>query len=347
MTDQIFDAADDGDDPDEGATTTHNFTVAAEEDGLRLDKFLAGCETGLSRTRLQALIDAGQVTMNARPVSTASLRVKAGAVLAVMVPPPVDDTPLAENIPLDVIYEDSDLLVINKPAGLVVHPAAGHASGTLVNALLHHCNGSLSGIGGVRRPGIVHRLDKDTSGLMLAAKNDRAHQGLSAQLADRSLSRTYIAFVWDTPAPRSGVVDAPIGRHATNRQKMAVNRTAAGREARTHYALLQTYGGGHAAQVQCDLETGRTHQVRVHMAHLGHPLIGDPLYGLQPTGRDSRLRKGRWDDEAAALIAAFPRQALHAAAIHFIHPVTGEEHAYDIPLAADMADLESALESVA
>jgi 23S rRNA pseudouridine1911/1915/1917 synthase len=247
---------------------------------------------------------------------------------------------------LDIIYEDDDLLVINKPSGLVVHPAAGHAHGTLVNALLYHCGDSLSGIGGVRRPGIVHRLDKDTTGLMLAAKNDRAHHGLSAQLADRSLSRTYTAFIWDTPSPRSGLIDAPVGRHCSNRQKMAINRTNAGREARTHYSLVETYGGGHAAQVSCDLETGRTHQVRVHMAHLGHPLIGDPLYGLQVTGRDSRLRKGRWEDEDAAFITAFPRQALHAAEIRFIHPATGEEESFAIPLPADMEELMSRLKTV-
>ncbi|MBU0859332.1 MAG: RluA family pseudouridine synthase, partial [Alphaproteobacteria bacterium] len=223
-----------------------SFTVAPEEEGIRLDKFLAGCCTDMSRTRLQDLIDSGQVTVDDYIISTSSLKVKGGAQVTVLIPPPVDDTPRPENIPLDIIYEDDDLLVINKPAGLVVHPAAGHAHGTLVNALLYHCGDSLSGIGGVRRPGIVHRLDKDTTGLMLAAKNDRAHHGLSAQLADRSLSRTYTAFIWDTPSPRSGLIDAPVGRHGSNRQKMAINRTSAGREARTHYSLVETYGGGHA-----------------------------------------------------------------------------------------------------
>lgn len=322
-----------------------SFTVAADEAGLRLDKFLATCCTDLSRTRLQDLIDGGQVTIDNRAATSASFKVKGGSLIAVTIPPPVDDTPLAENIPLDIVYEDDDLIVLNKQAGLVVHPAAGHASGTLVNALLYHCGDSLSGIGGVRRPGIVHRLDKDTSGLMLVAKHDRAHHGLSAQLADRSLSRTYTAFIWDTPTPRGGVVDAPVGRHATNRQKMAVNRTASGRDARTHYGLGETFGGGHIAQVICHLETGRTHQVRVHMAHLGHPLIGDPLYGLQQTGRLSRLRKGGWSEDARAFINNFPRQALHAAAIRFVHPMTGAEHSYKAALPADMEELLNHLKS--
>ena len=331
---------------EEAAGAVRALVVAPDDAGLRLDKFLALYCADLSRTRLQDLIAGGQVAVDGLPAATASVKVKAGASIAVVVPPPVDDTPQPENIPLEILFEDDDLLVINKPAGLVVHPAAGHARGTLVNALLHHCGDSLSGIGGVRRPGIVHRLDKDTSGLMLVAKNDRAHHGLSAQLADRSLSRTYTAFVWDSPLPRSGLIDAPVGRHATNRQKMAINRTASGRAARTRYALAETYGHGHAAQVVCDLETGRTHQVRVHMAHLGHPLVGDPLYGLQPTGRDSRLKKGRWAPEDAAFISAFPRQALHAAKIRFIHPATGAEESFAIPLPQDMADLLNRLKSV-
>lgn len=332
---------------DEDAGEVLAFTVGFDDEGQRLDKFLAGACMDLSRTRLQDLIDSGQVSVNGRTVTVASVKVKAAAQITVSVPPPVDDTPRAENIPLEIIYEDDDLLVINKPAGLVVHPAAGHAQGTLVNALLYHCGDSLSGIGGVRRPGIVHRLDKDTSGLMMVAKNDRTHQGLSAQLADRSLSRTYTALVWDTLTPRAGLVDAPVGRHATNRLKMAINRTPSGREARTRYAMIESYGGGFAARVECDLETGRTHQVRVHMEFLGHPLIGDPLYGLQPTGRDARLRKGGWDEEAAAFIAAFPRQALHAAEIRFIHPATGEEEGFECALPDDMAELINRLESVA
>lgn len=334
-------------DDDEDADDVRVLRVAPGEGDVRLDKFLAGACSDLSRTRLQDLIDKGMVTLDGKPSRTASLKIKDGATIAVTVPPPVDDTPRAENIPLDIVYEDDDLLVVNKPAGLVVHPAVGHAQGTLVNALLHHCGDSLSGIGGVRRPGIVHRLDKETSGLMLVAKNDMAHHGLSAQLADRSLSRTYSAFVWDAPNIRTGLVDQPIGRHPSNRLKMAVTKAPGSREARTRFSVVETFGDGNAAHVACDLETGRTHQVRVHMAHINHPLVGDPLYGIQPTGRDSRLRKGRWSPEAAAVITAFTRQALHAARIRFIHPATGEEEEFEADLPADMAELLKALKTAA
>jgi 23S rRNA pseudouridine1911/1915/1917 synthase len=331
---------------DAGEGDARAFSVAPGEGDVRLDKFLAIMCPDLSRTRLQALIDEGMVMLDGKPSRTASFKIREGAEVSVVIPPPVDDTPRAENIPLDIIYEDDDLLVINKQAGLVVHPAAGHAHGTLVNALLHHCGDSLSGIGGVRRPGIVHRLDKETSGLMLVAKNDAAHRGLSAQLADRSLSRTYSAFVWDAPNIRTGLVDQPIGRHPTNRLKMAVTKSPGSREARTHFSVIETFGANNAAHVQCDLETGRTHQVRVHMAYINHPLIGDPLYGIQPTGRDSRLRKGRWDDAQSAIIRAFPRQALHAVEIRFIHPATGAEESFECPLPPDMAELLNALKSV-
>jgi 23S rRNA pseudouridine1911/1915/1917 synthase len=338
MNDEIFD-----EDGSDGARRV--FIVMPDDAGQRLDKFLAAQCPDLSRTRLQDLVESGQVSVDNRTGIAASLKIKAGAEIAVTVPPPVDDTPVPENIPLSVVYEDDDLLVIDKQAGLVVHPAAGHAQGTLVNALLYHCGESLSGIGGVRRPGIVHRLDKDTSGLMLVAKNDHAHHFLSEQLADRSLSRTYTAFIWDTPSVRSGVIDAPVGRHASNRQKMAINRTPSGRDARTRYTLVATFGQGNAAQVACDLETGRTHQVRVHMAHLGHPLVGDALYGLQRTGRESRLRKGGWEEGAADFINHFPRQALHAARIRFIHPGTEEEMSFSASLPADMEELLSYLKS--
>lgn len=332
-------------DEDEDAGGARVLRVAAGEGDVRLDKFLAGACPDLSRTRLQALIDEGQVTLDGKTSRTPSLKIKDGAEISIIIPPPVDDTPRAENIPLDIVYEDDDLLVINKPAGLVVHPAAGHAQGTLVNALLYHCGDTLSGIGGVRRPGIVHRLDKETSGLMLVAKNDAAHRGLSAQLADRSLSRTYSAFVWDAPNIRKGFVDQPIGRHPTNRLRMAVTKSPGSREARTHFTVIESFGGGSAAHVQCDLETGRTHQVRVHMAYMNHPLIGDPLYGIQPTGRDSRLRKGRWAEEEIAIIRAFPRQALHAVEIRFIHPGTGEEESFESDLPPDMVALENALKT--
>lgn len=336
MNDEMID-----EDDNDGASRV--FIVMPDDAGQRLDKFLASQCPDLSRTRLQDLVGSGDVTVDGRGDISASLKVKGGMEVALTVPPLVDDTPVPENIPLDIVYEDDHLLVINKQAGLVVHPAAGHAQGTLVNALLYHCGDSLSGIGGVRRPGIVHRLDKDTSGLMLVAKHDHAHHFLSDQLADRSLSRTYDAFIWDVPDVRTGMIDAPVGRHATNRQKMAINRTPSGRKARTRYTLVEKFGDGNASHVSCDLETGRTHQVRVHMAHLGHPLVGDPLYGLQRTGRESRLRKGGWDEEAATFINQFPRQALHAAKIRFVHPETEEDMAFEAALPPDMAQLLSYL----
>jgi 23S rRNA pseudouridine1911/1915/1917 synthase len=229
------------------------------------------------------------------------------------------------------------LLVIDKPAGLVVHPAPGHRTGTLVNALLHHCGASLSGIGGVRRPGIVHRLDKDTSGLMLVAKNDKAHAGLSAQLADRTLSRVYSALVWGVPSPRKGTVKASIGRHPTQRLKMAAN-VKQGRSAATHYEIKEAYGQA-ATLVECKLESGRTHQVRVHMSFLGFPLVGDPVYGLQKTGAQSLLKKSGYGADTVSEILAFPRQALHARQISFIHPATGDSLAFEAQPPSDFAGL--------
>ncbi len=315
-----------------------------EAAGERLDRWLAGQCPDLSRTRLKQLILDGAVMLNGKPCLDPSLKMKSGMALTILVPPPMDDTPEPEDIPLNIVYEDDDLLVIDKQAGLVVHPAPGHRSGTLVNALLHHCGDSLSGIGGVRRPGIVHRLDKDTSGLMLVAKNDRAHAGLSAQLSDRTLSRRYYALVWGVPSPRKGTVSAPVGRHATHRQKMSVN-TKQGRAAKTHYEVKEAYGHA-AALVECKLETGRTHQVRVHMTHLGHPLAGDPVYGLQKTGSESLLKKEGYSDKTRAAIAAFPRQALHARQISFIHPATGKPMTFDSPLPPDFEGLISLFKSM-
>jgi 23S rRNA pseudouridine1911/1915/1917 synthase len=305
--------------------------------GERLDRWLAGRCPDLSRTRLKQLILQGAVLINGKPCLDPAQKMKSGAAVTLLVPPPLDDTPAPENIPLSIIYEDGDLLVIDKPAGLVVHPAPGHRSGTLVNALLHHCGDSLSGIGGIRRPGIVHRLDKDTSGLMLAAKNDRAHAGLSAQLADRTLSRRYYALVWGAPAHRKGSVNAAVGRHATQRLKMAVN-TRNGRSAVTHYEVRETFGHA-AALLECRLETGRTHQVRVHMNHLGHPLVGDPVYGRQRTGAEALLKKDGYDPAARDAILSFPRQALHARQIAFIHPATGTPMSFESPLPPDFAQL--------
>jgi 23S rRNA pseudouridine1911/1915/1917 synthase len=316
-------------------------------EGGRLDKVLSSLIDDLSRARLQGLIDDGVVTLNDTPVRTASLKVKAGDVLGVTVPPPVDALPHPENIPLDIVYEDDDLLVINKPAGLVVHPGAGNWDGTLVNALLYHCKDSLSGIGGVARPGIVHRLDKETSGLMIVAKNDRAHKGLAAQLSDRTLSRRYQAFVWRVPNIIKDKVDAPIGRHPAHRLKMAVRplKAAGAREAVTHYLREDNYGDA-AALVTCDLETGRTHQIRVHMQHIGHPLLGDPLYGLPPQEQVSLLKKAGAGPEVITAVTGFPRQALHAAHIRFIHPVSGEEMGFSAPMPDDLQTLFSYLKSI-
>ncbi len=281
-----------------------------EDEDTRLDAFLAGKLPELSRSRIQQLIEAGCVTLEGLAPKK-NYRVGAGDLFTVEVPEarPLDVQP--ENIPLDIVYEDGDLIVLNKPKGLVVHPAPGHESGTLVNALLYHCGDTLSGIGGVTRPGIVHRLDMDTSGLMLCAKNDMAHQRLSAQLSDRSLSRVYEAILRGTPKETEGTVDAPIGRSPNDRKKMAVTQNHA-RRAVTHYRVLETYPG--FSYVQCKLETGRTHQIRVHMAHLGHPVAGDPLYG----GGKNEL--------------GLTSQCLHARHIRFIHPATGEEMSFSSEL---------------
>lgn len=319
--------------------------VPAEMSGERLDKTLAALCEGYSRSRLQALIESGDVTLNGNVCTGSKQKVEAGDVIKLTVPPVVDAIPKPENIPLDIVYQDDDLLVINKPVGLTVHPGAGQHSGTLVNALLYHCAGQLSGIGGVARPGIVHRLDKDTSGLMVVAKNDRAHKGLSDQLVDRTLGRIYTAFVWKVPMPIKGVIDQPIGRHKTSRIKMAV-RGAASREATTHYHVEQAYGKT-AAKVICQLESGRTHQIRVHMTYLKHPLIGDALYGLSDQEGRSLLNKAGLEEADKTAILAVTRQALHAGIIGFIHPVTGEEMEFEADLPEDLLALESVLKTIA
>jgi 23S rRNA pseudouridine1911/1915/1917 synthase len=322
------------------------FEAGAEDSGARLDGWLAAqcADINLSRSRLKALILDGAVSVNDVVCDDPSKKIQPGMAVEVAVPPPEDATPVPENIPLDIVFEDSDLLVLNKQAGLVVHPAPGHARGTLVNALLYHCGDTLSGIGGVRRPGIVHRLDKDTSGLMIVAKNDVAHQGLSAQLVDRSLSRHYRAVVWNAPTLRKGKVDEPVGRHPASRQKMAVNRRN-GRPAVTHYMLQEAYGGGAASQLECRLESGRTHQVRVHMAYIGHPLVGDPIYGAQATAAASLLKKGGYGESEKQAILRFPRQALHACKISFIHPVSDEEMEFTAEAPMDMQELINHLKS--
>mgnify|MGYP003625120432 CR=1 FL=1 len=282
---------------------THSLKIPADQAGERLDKALTALLPDLSRARLQALLAEGQVADGAgQPVTEAKRKVRAGEGYTVNIPPPVPATPEGQAIPLDVVYEDDDLIVIDKPQGLVVHPAAGNADGTLVNALLAHCKGSLSGIGGVERPGIVHRLDKDTSGLMVAAKHDIAHRGLARQFEDHSIDRAYRALVWGVPRPAAGEITGAIGR---------------GKWAKTFYTVLERFGD-RAALVECRLATGRTHQIRVHMASIGHPVIGDPLYG----GR--RARVSGLPSELKTPLSNCKNQALHASILGFSHPVTGE-----------------------
>lgn len=311
--------------------------VGENEDDVRLDRAVTQLLPEFSRTRLQNLIEAGECLVNDQVCMTPSRKMKIGERISISLPPLEDATPQAENIPLDIVYEDDDLLVINKAAGMVVHPAVGHGSGTLVNALLYHCGDSLSGINGVRRPGIVHRLDKDTSGLMLVAKNDSAHHHLSEQLQDRSLSRVYLALVLGIPFPPQGRVETLMGRHPNNRLKMAVVQRN-GKEAATNFNVVETFRNT-LALIECHLETGRTHQIRVHMEHLGFPLIGDPLYGAQPTQVFSKLKKAGFGEADQQAILHFPRQALHAAEISFIHPTTEEEMNFSSPLPQDYEDL--------
>lgn len=317
-------------------------SVLTVETGGRLDKVLADLVGDVSRSRLKNLIVDGQVKLNGVLCNDASRKVSEGDEISLTIPEAVEALPQPENIPLDIVYEDDDMLVINKAVGMVVHPGAGNQNGTLVSALLYHCGDSLSGINGVKRPGIVHRLDKDTSGLMVVAKNDRAHNGLAEQLLDRSLSRLYQALVWKEPTPIKGTINAAIGRDQKNRLKMAVRARASGREAITHYLREETFNGI-ASLVACRLETGRTHQIRVHMQHLGHPLLGDQLYGLPAQEQRSLLNRGGYDEEVRDAVLAFPRQALHAAAIHFIHPISGEEMEFEADLPPDLQNLLDSL----
>lgn len=310
--------------------------------GRRLDVVLAAGLPAFSRNRIKALIENGAAAINGEPVRDASRRVRSGDLLTLIAPPPVDAEPEAENIPLSVLYEDESLIVIDKPSGLVVHPAPGNPSGTLVNALLFHCGQSLKGIGGVRRPGIVHRLDKDTSGVMVAAKTELAQAGLAAQFADHGrtgpLHRLYAAFVWGSAQQAKGTVDAPLARDPGNRLRQAVRTD--GRPAITHYRVAARYGepGWDISRLDCTLETGRTHQIRVHVAHIGHPVVGDPVYASGFATKINRLPAA-----PAAAVAALGRQALHAAELGIVHPLSGEEMRFSAPLPPDLEALHVAL----
>jgi len=322
---------------------SENVTVGEAERGQRLDRVLAA-HLDVSRSRLKALILAGEVSVGGRTIRDPATRVNAGDDIVVVVPPPEPAEPTAEKIPLTVVYEDADIIVIDKPAGLVVHPAAGNRTGTLVNALIAHCGASLSGIGGVLRPGIVHRLDKDTTGLIVAAKNDRAHRALAAQFADHGrtgpLERAYLAIVWGVPDRAKRTIDAPLERHPQARDKRAVRK--GGREAVTHWRVLETYRGSDgrpvASLLLCRLETGRTHQIRVHLAHIGHPILGDGLYGAGFKTKEAHL-----SPEARAALAALGRQALHAHILGLQHPSTGEFLEFRSELPADLARLRHVL----
>ncbi len=321
--------------------------------GMRIDQWLAGeLAPDFSRARLKALIETGNVTVNGKPVGQPKFRIAAGDRCQVNLPPPEPAAPEPEEIALDILYEDDDLIVINKPAGLVVHPGAGNATGTLVNALMHHCGSSLSGIGGVMRPGIVHRLDKDTSGVMVVAKNDRAHRVLSEAFADHGrttgLERAYTAIVWGAPERNKGTIDAPLGRASGDRTRQAVvsETRSDARHAVTHYRILEKFGRDASGQaiasnVECRLETGRTHQIRVHMAHIGHPLVGDQTYGKAFATKVNRL-----PEQVAEIVKNFGRQALHAQLLSFEHPATGEKLRFEAPPPDDYLALEKAFAAI-
>jgi 23S rRNA pseudouridine1911/1915/1917 synthase len=317
--------------------------IAAEEEGQRLDRVLAARIPALSRSRLKALILDGQVTIEARTIRDPAIYVNSGDSVTVTLPAPEQAKPAGEAIPLTIVHEDDALIVIDKPKGLVVHPAAGHTKGTLVNALIAHCGDSLSGIGGVKRPGIVHRLDKDTTGLMVVAKTDITHRRLSAQFANKAesgIERGYLALVWGAPSRPKGTIDAPLDRHPRSRDKRAVSE--GGRPAVTHWEVLERYTGADgkpvASLLACTLDTGRTHQIRVHLAHIGHPILGDAAYGtgfktkaslLPPVARDA--------------LEALGRQALHAYLLRFEHPDSGEILEFRSQLPADLRRLREAL----
>ena len=328
MADPGLDEAEDGGEP-------LVIQLGADAAGLRLDKALAEACPDLSRARLQALMAEGRVSREGAVLTDSSAKAAAG-VYEIDVPPPLPADPQPEAIPLSVLFEDAHLIVIDKPAGMTVHPAPGNETGTLVNALLHHCAGSLSGVGGVARPGIVHRLDKDTSGVMVAAKSDAAHQGLSALFAAHDLERVYVALTRGAPRPSAGRIESRIGRSSSDRKKMAVLK-AGGRLAVTDYQTVRSFGPAErplAARVECRLHTGRTHQIRVHLASVGAPLLGDPVYGSGAPAAPVR---------EAMIEAGLDRQALHAAVLGFVHPITSEPLRFETQPPADMERLQAAL----
>ena len=315
---------------------------ATATEPLRLDKFLSTQFADFTRARFQKLIADGHVSVDGKVMDDSGFKLKPGQQVVVTVPEAAPAEPQGEAIALDIIYEDKHLIVINKPAGLVVHPGAGNETGTLVNALIAHCGDSLSGIGGVKRPGIVHRLDKDTSGLLVVAKNDKAHASLSEQFAahgrDGRLEREYLAFVWGRPERRAGMIKTSIGRSSANRQKMAVSNSGDAREAITHFTVEETFPA--ASLLRCRLETGRTHQIRVHMAHIGHPLLGDDVYG-----GGFKSSKSKLSDAAVNSLSYLKGQALHATILGFDHPVTGKHLRFEAPLPKALAHLHADLKS--
>ena len=313
-----------------GGHSTFEIALDASHAGWRLDRALAATLPSLSRERLKVLTKAGALTRDGKPVRDPATKVKGDECYLLALPDPVPAHNEPQAIALPIVYEDEHLLVVDKPAGLVVHPAAGNRDGTLVNALLHHCGGSLSGIGGVARPGIVHRIDKDTSGLLVVAKHDKAHEGLARQFAAHSIDRRYLAIVSGVPRQAEGTVDAPLARSPHNRKKIAIVPAGKGKRAVTHWKRVELLRD--AALVECRLETGRTHQVRVHMAAIGHPLVGDPVYGRGKSVHRELLNQ-----------LDFKRQALHAAHLGFIHPVTKGRLSFDSALPSDMQELFTAL----
>jgi len=313
-----------------GGSQTIDIRLQPAHAGWRLDRALAAAVPTLSRERLKALIRSGAVETSGKPLRDPALKVRGDESFRVAVPEPQPAHNEPQDIPLNIIFEDEHLLVVDKPAGLVVHPAAGNLDGTLVNALLHHCAGKLSGIGGVARPGIVHRIDKDTSGLLVVAKTDVAHEGLARQFATHSIDRRYLAIVSGVPKTAEGKIDAPLARSATNRKKIAIVEGGRGKRAVTHWTRLHVLTD--AALVECQLETGRTHQVRVHMASIGHPLVGDPVYGRSGKTHGKLLKE-----------LQFHRQALHATELGFTHPVTRHRLSFSSPMPPDMQELFNVL----